>query len=437
MFSFCVRYYNVQKALNNTLDNLVKRSVGMNYSETLSYIHSLGNFKRPAGLNRITAALEKLNNPQNSFEAIHIAGTNGKGSVSAMLAKIFETAGFKTGLYISPYIIDFRERIQINGEFIGKEELTVYADRVIKTKIDLSEFEFITAAAFSYFADKKCDIVIAETGLGGRLDATNTLERVRAAVITKIGVDHAAILGDTAEKIAAEKCGIIKNFPAVVSANQKSEVLGIIKKYAANYTLPDISRLKVIRCDGNGTEYIYKDKEYSLSLCGKYQIENSLTAIEAVAASGFNIPYETVKKALAETFFPARAEIICKSPLTVLDGAHNPDGAEALSEIMEKYSGNITALIGVMRDKDYKILLEKTLKHCKSAVAVTVENMPRSLEKQELAAAAGRYCPCVTAENYDIAIEKSRFLAGEGPVFVFGSLYLAGGIREKLKKFYN
>ena len=348
----------------------------MNYSETLSYIHSLGNFKRPAGLNRITAALEKLNNPQNSFEAIHIAGTNGKGSVSAMLAKIFETAGFKTGLYISPYIIDFRERIQINGEFIGKEELTVYADRVIKTKIDLSEFEFITAAAFSYFADKKCDIVIAETGLGGRLDATNTLERVRAAVITKIGVDHAAILGDTAEKIAAEKCGIIKNFPAVVSANQKSEVLGIIKKYAANYTSPDISRLKVIRCDGNGTEYIYKDKEYSLSLCGKYQIENSLTAIETVAASGFNIPYETVKKALAETFFPARAEIICKSPLTVLDGAHNPDGAEALSEIMEKYSGNITALIGVMRDKDYKILLEKTLKHCKSAVAVTVENMP-------------------------------------------------------------
>ena len=156
-----------------------------------------------------------------------------------------------------------------------------------------------------------------------------------------------------------------------------------------------------------------------------------------MAASGFNIPYETVKKALAETFFPARAEIICKSPLTVLDGAHNPDGAEALSEIMEKYSGEITALIGVMRDKDYKILLEKTLKHCKSAVAVTVENMPRSLEREELAAAAGRYCPCVTAENYDIAIEKSRFLAGEGPVFVFGSLYLAGGIREKLKKFYN
>ena len=177
----------------------------MNYTETLNYIHSLGNFKLPAGLQRITAALSALSCPQNKFDAIHIAGTNGKGSVSAMLAKIFETAGFKTGLYISPYIIDFRERIQINGNFISEDNLVKYAQRVKNTGVVLSEFEFITAAAFSYFADEKCDIVIAETGLGGRLDATNTLERVRAAVITKVGLDHSAILGDTAQKIAAEK----------------------------------------------------------------------------------------------------------------------------------------------------------------------------------------------------------------------------------------
>ena len=160
----------------------------MNYTEALNYIHSLGNFKLPAGLQRITAALSALSCPQNKFDAIHIAGTNGKGSVSAMLAKIFETAGFKTGLYISPYIIDFRERIQINGNFISEDDLIKYSQRVKNSEITLSEFEFITAAAFSYFADEKCDIVIAETGLGGRLDATNTLERVRAAVITKIGL---------------------------------------------------------------------------------------------------------------------------------------------------------------------------------------------------------------------------------------------------------
>ena len=409
----------------------------MNYTETLNYIHSLGNFKLPAGLKRINAALSALAYPQNKFEAIHIAGTNGKGSVSAMLAKIFETAGFKTGLYISPYIIDFRERIQINGNFISEDDLVKYAQRVKNTEIALSEFEFITAAAFSYFADEKCDIVIVETGLGGRLDATNTLERVRAAVITKVGLDHSAILGDTVEKIAAEKCGIIKNFSTVVSANQENAVLDVIKRYTENYVSPDISRLKVLKCDGSGTAYIYKDKEYSLSLCGEYQIENSLTAIETVSASGFTIPYETVKKALGATFFPARAEIICRNPLVVLDGAHNPDGARAIAEIMKKYGGRITAVIGMMRDKDYDAVLKETLPYCKAAVAVTVENMPRSLKCEKLAAAANRYCPCVTAASYGAAIEKSHLSAGDDPIFVFGSLYLAGGIRGKLKKFYN
>ena len=402
----------------------------MNYTETLNYIHSLGNFKLPAGLQRITAALSALSRPQNKFEAVHIAGTNGKGSVSAMLAKIFETAGFKTGLYISPYIIDFRERIQINGNFISEEDLIKYSQRVKNTGIALSEFEFITAAAFSYFADEKCDIVIAETGLGGRLDATNTLERVRAAVITKVGLDHSAILGDTAQKIAAEKCGIIKNFHTVISANQKSAVMSVIKKYTENYVVPDVSRLKVLKCDGSGTTYIYKEKEYSLSLCGEYQIENSLTAIEAVSASGFNIPYETVKKALGATFFPARAEIISRNPLTVLDGAHNPDGAEALAEIMKKYGGRITAIIGVMRDKDYETVLKKTLPYCRAAVAVTVENMPRSLACEKLAAAASKYCPCITAENYGAAIEKSRSSAGVNPV-LFSARFISQAESEK------
>lgn len=409
----------------------------MNYEQSINYIHSIPKFRRPLGNANLEKLLTHLDNPQKKLKFIHIAGTNGKGSVSAMLAKIFETAGFKTGLYISPYIIDFRERIQINGNFISEDDLAKYSQRVKNTGVVLSEFEFITAAAFSYFADEKCDIVIAETGLGGRLDATNTLERVRAAVITKVGLDHSAILGDTVEKIAAEKCGIIKNFPTVISANQKSAVMSVVKKYTENYVVPDVSRLKVLKCDGSGTTYIYKEKEYSLSLCGEYQIENSLTAIETVAFSGFDIPYETVKKALATTFFPARAEIISREPLTVLDGAHNPDGAEALCKIMKKYGGRITVVIGMMRDKDYETVLKRTLPYCKSAVAVTVENMPRSLDAGKLAATANKYCPCTAAENYDAAIESSRLSAGDDPVFVFGSLYLAGGIREKLKIFYS
>lgn len=410
----------------------------MNYSETLNYIHSLGKFSKPAGLDRITAFLDRLCNPQNNFKSIHIAGTNGKGSVSAMLAKIFEISGYKTGLFISPYVIDFRERIQINGEFISEEDLIKYTQTVIDAGAELTEFEFITAVAFLYFSDKKCDILIAETGLGGRLDATNTLKNVAVSVITKIGLDHSAILGDTAEKIAAEKCGIIKDCPVTVSScNQKDGVLEVIKRSSKSLVVPDISKLEILKSDETGNTFIYKEREYGISLCGEYQIENALTVIETAENSGHNIPYEAVKAALANTYFPARAEIICKAPLALLDGAHNPDGAKALADIMKKYSGKITAVIGVMRDKDYKQVLKTTLKHCKNAVAVTVEDMPRALSACSLAETAAEFCPCAVAESYDLAIKKADEISNGEPVFVFGSLYLAGGIREKLKDFYK
>lgn len=410
----------------------------MNYGEALNYIHSLGKFSKPAGLDRITLALKRLNDPQNNFKAVHIAGTNGKGSVSAMLAKIFSTAGYKTGLFISPFIIDFRERIQINSEFISEEDLVKYSQRVIDTGVEMTEFEFITAAAFSYFSDKKCDIVIAETGLGGRLDATNTLNNVAAAVITKIGLDHIGILGDTVEKIAAEKCGIIKDCPVTVtSPNQRKSALAVIEGSSKRLVTPDLSQLTVLNCGENGSSIIYMNREYEISLVGEYQIENALTVIETVKASGYNIPYNTVKTALANTFFPARAEIISKKPLVMLDGAHNPDGAAQLAKILKKYEGKAVALIGAMRDKDYKAALSATLPFCRAAVVVTVENMPRSLDGKTLARTAEEYCPAQTAENYDEAIRKAALTAGEDPVFVFGSLYLAGGIRQKLIEFYK
>ena len=410
----------------------------LNYGETLNYIHSLGKFSKPAGLERISLALKKLHNPQDNFKSIHIAGTNGKGSVAAMLAKVFHTAGYKTGLFISPFVINFRERIQINGEFISENDLVLYSQKVIDTGVETTEFEFITAAAFSYFSDKKCDIVIAETGLGGRLDATNALTNVAAAVITEIGLDHLGVLGDTVEKIAAEKCGIIKNCPVTVtSANQRKEALSVIERSSIRLITPDLSQLTVLKCGENGSGIIYRNRKYEISLCGEYQIENALTVIETVEASEYNIPYETVKKALANTFFPARAEIISKKPLVVLDGAHNPDGATELAKILKKYEGNVTAVIGVMRDKDYKTVLKNTLPLCKAAVAVTVENMPRSLSAAELAFTAARDCPAQAAANYDSAIEKAASLAGENPVLIFGSLYLAGGIRQKLIDFYK
>lgn len=402
----------------------------MNYNDTLNYIHSLGNFSKKPTLDRIKAVLEALGNPQNSFSAIHIAGTNGKGSVSAMLHAVFKTMGMKTGLFISPFILDFRERIQINGEFIPENELCSLAQEVINTGIELTEFEFITAIAFLYFKLKKCDVAIVETGLGGRLDATNVLTNLKASIITKIGLDHTAILGDTIEQITKEKCGIIKNAPVITNFNQPKEAFTVLNKY--NPIIPNTEKLKIIKSDVFCNEFLYDGVLYKTSLSGEYQIENALIVIETALKLG--VSEGILQKALVNTFFPARMEVICKNPTVILDGAHNPDGADALSKVMQKYNGEITAIIGMCADKDCEKVLKTTLPYCKRVIVVEISGMPRSLKAEELARMAQKYSTCEVAKDYDTALEK---VGGEDIVFVFGSLYLASGIREKLKNFYR
>ncbi len=403
----------------------------MKYLEILNYIHSLGNFSLPPTLDRIKTVLEMLGNPQNNFKSVHIAGTNGKGSVSSMTAKVFENAGYKTALFISPFVVDFRERIQINGEFITENDLVKYAEAVIETDVKLTEFEFITAVAFLYFSDKKCEIAVIETGLGGRLDATNTLSNVIASVITKIGLDHTAVLGDTIEQITKEKCGIIKNVPVITSYNQSVEAMSVLKEY--NPIIPDKNDLKILKSDINGNTYIYKGVEYTTSLIGKHQIENSLIVVETVKNCGIKIEDKITKKSLSQTYFPARLEIISKTPIVVLDGAHNPDGAFALTEFLKNYKGRVAAIIGMMRDKDVDSVLKITLPYIYKAVAVNVEGLPRSMKADELREKIARHTKCEIAENYDKAIE---LLKDEEILFVFGSLYLASSIREKLKNFF-
>lgn len=393
----------------------------MNYTETLNFIHSLGNFSLPAGLERIKKALDILGNPQNDFKSIHIAGTNGKGSVTAFVSSVFRTAGYKTGSFISPYIIDFRERIQINGEFISEEDLCFCAQRVIATGVKLTEFEFITALAFLYFKEQKIDILVCETGLGGRLDATNVLENVVCAVITKIGLDHTEILGDTLEKIAEEKCGILRNCPTITTPNQSEKALRVIKGKAKKLIIPDI-------CEADNNTYIYKGEKFEIPLLGDYQIENSRIAIETVRNSGFDIPYNVIYKGLKNTFFPARLEVISSSPLILLDGAHNPDGASVLAKELSKFKEKPVAIIGMMADKNIDEVLKLTLKHCSLAIAVTVPDMPRSMKAGDLCAKAKKYCECKTAE----CLEKALELAEGKPLVVFGSLYLAGSIRPLL-----
>jgi dihydrofolate synthase/folylpolyglutamate synthase len=305
----------------------------MSYKETLEYIHSVCWKGSRPGLERTEELLSMMGNPQNNLKYIHVAGTNGKGSVSAMLHAVLKGAGYKTGLYISPFIIDFCERIQINGEFIPRDTLCSLAEKVIETEIELTEFEFITAMAFLYFSEQKCDIVIVETGLGGRLDATNSLTNVVANVITKIGFDHTAVLGDTIEQITNEKCGIIKNCPVITTPYQPQEALEIIREY--NPIIPDIAELKVVKSDIFGNEFIYKGEIFKTILSGEYQIENALVVIETLKALG--VESRIIGEGMEKTFFPARMEIISKNPIVVLDGAHNIDGAECLAREMEKY----------------------------------------------------------------------------------------------------
>ncbi len=402
----------------------------MNYGEILDYIHSLGNFSHPAGLDRIKKALSLLGDPQKKIKAIHIAGTNGKGSVSAMLGNVFKTAGFRTGLFISPYIIEFCERIQINGEFISKDDLISYALRVKKTNVELTEFEFITALAFLYFKEQEIDVLICETGLGGRLDATNTLDNLIAGVITKIGLDHTSVLGDSIEKIAEEKCGILRKGITVTSPYQQVKALDVIKQKSDNLIIPDTNELYI-----KENSFIYCTEEYKLSLKGDFQIENALIVIETVKNCGYDIPYDVICEALSSTFFPARMEMISKRPPIILDGAHNPDGAAALKKEMVRYK-SITAVIGMCKDKNYKEFLNETLPLCENAVCVTIDN-PRALNCEELKKSAEEHCKAVATSNVAQAYETALELSNGNPIFIFGSLYLASEIRPILMEKYK
>lgn len=401
----------------------------LNESEALNYIHSRGKFTFPAGLERMEKLLSALGDPQKRLPVIHIAGTNGKGSTATFCAAALRAAGYKTGLYISPFVLEFRERIQINGEMIPPEALCRLTERVKQTHIAVNEFELITAIGFLYFAEQRCDVVVLETGLGGRLDATNTASDVRVAVITKIGLDHTAILGDTLAKIAAEKCGIIKNCPTVSAPDQPPEAAAVIRATAKTLTVPDRTALKVLKCDLLGNEFTYYGVPYRTRLGGAYQIENALTAIEAIRHSGFAVSAKDLQQGLENATFPARLEVLSRSPLVVLDGAHNPDGAAALAKTIQPFAGEITAVVGMMRDKNADEVLKTLLPLCKTVFTVRASDSDRAFSAVELAEKASAYHENVTpAESIAQALTKA-----EAPTFIFGSLYLASAVKALQK----
>ena len=420
----------------------------MNYREALSFVHSRQKFGSRPGLDSIRRITELCDNPQRDMRFIHIAGTNGKGSISTMLSNILIESNKKAGLYISPYVIDFRERIQINGEMISKADfariitfLAPFVKRVDSEGLCVTEFELITCAAFIYFKEKGCDFAVLEVGMGGRLDATNIIESPEVSVITRIDLDHTAVLGDTVSQIAAEKCGIIKKgTPIVMYPDQYEEVSYTIKNTAqlngSELVVPSIDFIAEDKAIF-GSRVNYKGIEFNLRLIGAHQRLNAITAIEAAFKIG--ISSENIVSGIEKTSFAARMELICDNPVVLLDGAHNPNGAKALSSALRDIFGDkkVVAIMGMLADKDVDETLGILAPCFSDIITVKVPN-PRTMTASELKKVASKYCSSVTvAGSYSQAIALSRSIAGDRPVIVCGSLYLASAIRPKLIKFYK
>ena len=406
----------------------------MNYNEALDYVHSIPKFVRPLGNEKLSGLLMLMGNPQRKLKFIHIAGTNGKGSVSAMTAEILKCAGYRTGLFTSPFIEVFNERIQIDGVLIDNDILAKYITDTAKlmqeNNVQVSEFAFVTAIALKYFSDSGCDAVVLETGMGGRLDATNIIPAPLCCALTSISLDHTQYLGNSIEEIALEKCGIIKPNSKVVSA-PNIRVQEIIKEESR------ANNAELIICTSSKkteTGFIYKGSEYPIGLSGRYQAENGAVVIEIIEvlrAAGYNISDKALHCGLANVRWRARYEFI--TPDIVIDGGHNSDGIRALKESLLAEKRPITLVLAMMKDKDYKECIANISEVAKNVVATEL-NMPRALKAdaiKEICDSAGKECIAV----YDVknAIKKAEEISSGGLVCICGSLYLAGDAIKIIK----
>ena len=424
----------------------------MTYQQALEYTHSLLKFGIRPGLGRMSLLLEQLGNPQDTLKVVHVAGTNGKGSTCAMLSSIFHQAGYKTGLFISPYVVDFRERVQIDGQMIPEGDFAALVGRLAPLAEQMAgagesptEFEFITAAALLYFAEQGCGAVVLETGLGGRLDSTNVVKQPLVSVITSISMDHTDILGDTIEQIAAEKAGIIKPGGLCVTCHDQDEralpvLLAAAAEQGATLCMPAAGGVRVLEEGLYGTRLQMGEEALHIPFCGRHQISNALLAAEAARLAGTRglaVSREAVAKGIANAVMPARMELVCQKPPVLLDGMHNEGGALALKGVLEQnFSGQkLTAVMGMLRDKNYERVVRILAPLFESVITVTPDN-PRAFPAEELAECVKPHCADVTAAALDDALLPLALRkAGSNPLIVFGSFYLASALRPKLLQF--
>ncbi len=423
----------------------------MNYEECLEYIHSVNWCFCKPGLERIDELCKRLGNPQSELKFIHIAGTNGKGSTSAMLASVLESAGYRVGLYTSPYITVFNERMSINGENISNAELvelTLKIQPITEQMTDKpTEFELITALAFEYFRKNKCDVVVLEAGMGGRLDSTNIIDAnsTLLSVITGIALDHTAFLGDTVEQIAAEKAGIIKQGRSVLYGGTDAVALGVIQGRAeqqgATLHTVDYGQIKRLEMSLEGSNFDFGTyKNVKISLLGSYQPRNAaivLTAADILKEQGMSISNTDMLKGLASAKWPARFEVLSKNPMIIFDGAHNPQGINAAVESIKLYfeSQKVYLLTGVLRDKDYTSIAQSLSTVAARAFTLTPDN-PRALSAEEYATVLEKAGIDAMAfkdiENAFLAAKEAAQRDGV-PLVCLGSLYVYSTLKPMIK----
>ncbi|MDO5560179.1 MAG: folylpolyglutamate synthase/dihydrofolate synthase family protein [Oscillospiraceae bacterium] len=424
----------------------------MNFEEAVKYISDAACYGIVPGLESMTRLCRELSNPQDKLKIIHIAGTNGKGSTGAFINNILIKAGYRTGRYSSPSVIDYLDKIQIGTTMISKEDFCLYTQKV-KNAVDAvvekgfshpTVFEIETAVAFSYFADQHCDIVLIEAGMGGKSDATNVIKKSILSVITSISMDHTKYLGDTLEKIAVQKAGIIKRNSNVATISQQPKVISVILNTCndkrAQLKIAKIYNIENYSCSTTSQTFDYKRyKNIKINMIGKFQVENAALAVEACEIlddTGYSIDETAIYSGLAETVWPARFEIISADPLFIIDGAHNEAAAARLRETIDICFSDkkIIYIMGTFKDKNYPETVRLTAKRASKIYTVTPDLTSRSLPAQELAAVIKTYNPNVTAcssvkEAVDESLKSKYHM-----IIAFGSLSFLGQIRKYIKE---
>lgn len=421
----------------------------MNYQETLHYIHS--NFWQGSkpGLERTKTLLKKLGNPEKNLRFIHVAGTNGKGSFCSMLSSVLIEEGYRVGTYTSPYILRFNERMKINGMDIPDEKLAQITEEVRPIADGMeekpTEFELITAIAMKYFAEEKCELVVLECGMGGRLDSTNVIENPVLSVITGIALDHTAFLGDTVEKIAAEKAGIIKADRPIVFCGKDKNAERIISEKAASLSAPfytvDRGGMKLLETTLDGTRFSWKGYgDVFIPLLGTYQPENAqnvLYATEILNEEGIRISPEAIQNGLEKVKWPARYEIVSKDPLIICDGGHNPEGIESAVQSTKLYFAEEKLLIvtGVMADKDHAYMSKCISEIADEVFCITPEN-PRALRGEDYAAefrSLGIRARSANTPQEALKLAVAKAKNEKKAILCVGSLYMYGQIIDALE----